>query len=383
MCFPTSGWDTIPAAEILDEERLDGFKKGQYYPVNIGDFFASKYQVIGKLGFGVTSTAWLARDLEGHRYVTLKVYTRDEDNAEQFRIYNHLQEHKSSHPGYAHVRTALDLFTISRNGGNHHCLVQQPMWESFRHLLYRNPTHRFTEDLLKAGLMQMFLALDYLHTECKLVHTDIKSDNILQEIADSSILEAFTKAEMDSPSPRKFVNSAPVYASRRFELPRVFGRAVLSDFGSAVRGDEKQDHDAQPNVYRSPEVMLMTEWSYPVDIWNVGVMIWDLFEGKHMFNGNDPDGKGYSTGAHLAEVIGLIGPPPSDMLKRGKRSHEFFTEDGNWKQDITIPQTGGLEASEQFLEGRNKEMGMLQWRPEDRKTARELLKDPWLNEQIE
>lgn len=78
---------------------------------------------------------------------------------------------------------------------------------------------------------------------------------------------------MDSPSPRKSVNSAPVYASRRFELPRVFGRAVLSDFGSAVRGDEKQDHDAQPNVYRSPEVMLMTEWSYPVDIWNVGVMV--------------------------------------------------------------------------------------------------------------
>jgi len=45
------------------------------------------------------------------------------------------------------------------------------MWESFRDLLYRNPNHRFTEDLLKSGLMQIFLALDYLHTECKLVHT--------------------------------------------------------------------------------------------------------------------------------------------------------------------------------------------------------------------
>jgi hypothetical protein len=65
----------------------------------------------------------------------------------------------------------------------------------------------------------------------------------------------------------------PVYASRRFELPKTFGRAVLSDFGSAVRGDERRSHDAQPNVYRSPEVMLKTEWSYPVDIWNVGVMV--------------------------------------------------------------------------------------------------------------
>lgn len=61
---------------------------------------------------------------------------------------------------------------------------------------------------------------------------------------------------------------------------------------------------------------------------------------------------------------------------------------GRWKHDIEIPQAS-LEESEEFLEGRNKEMflvfmrGMLQWRPEDRKTAKELLEDPWLNEQID
>ncbi|GFF62879.1 hypothetical protein IFM60648_00750 [Aspergillus lentulus] len=47
--------------------------------------------------------------------------------------------------------------------------------------------------------------------------------------------------------------------------------------------------------------MLKIDWSYQVDIWNVGVM--DLFEGKHLSYGNDPDGKGYSTRAHLAEVV--------------------------------------------------------------------------------
>ena len=65
---------------------------------------------------------------------------------------------------------------------------------------------------------------------------------------------------MKNPSPRKVsINGVPVYTSRRFELPRTFDRAVLSDFGSAVRGDERRNHDAQPNVYRSPEVMLKTE----------------------------------------------------------------------------------------------------------------------------
>lgn len=45
------------------------------------------------------------------------------------------------------------------------------MWDSWRDLLLRNPTHRFTVELLKPGLKYLFLALDYLHSECKLVHT--------------------------------------------------------------------------------------------------------------------------------------------------------------------------------------------------------------------
>jgi serine/threonine-protein kinase SRPK3 len=111
------------------------------------------------------------------------------------------------------------------------------------------------------------------NTSAERYSIDIKADNILQDIKDNKILDAFTKAEMEEPSPRKFINDAPVYASRRFAQPDVYGNVVLGDFGSAVRGDVKRNHDAQPNIYRSPEVMLKTEWSYPIDIWNVGVMV--------------------------------------------------------------------------------------------------------------
>lgn len=58
---------------------------------------------------------------------------------------------------------------------------------------------------------------------------------------------------------------------------------------------------------------------------------------------------------------------------------------GKWKQDLEIPTGVSLEESGEFIDGQNKEMfmafmrGMLQWRPEDRKTAKELLQDPWLN----
>ncbi|KAI9686773.1 MAG: hypothetical protein M1822_002833 [Bathelium mastoideum] len=384
LTFPTTGFDIIADKYILEEEQFDEFEKGKYYPVNIGEVFASRYQVVGKLGFGVTSTVWLARDLSTHDYVSLKVYTRDVVDKDEFNISQILNKGDSSHPGFKHVRTALDIFTIPRAGGNHKCLVQKPMWDSFKDLLRRNPARRFTEELLRAGLPQIFLALEYLHCECKLVHTDIKADNIFIEIADKSILDSFVKAELEDPSPRKFVNNAPIYLSRSFDYPKAIGKAVLGDFGSAVYGDRKRTHDAQPNVYRCPEVMLETEWSYPADIWNVGVMIWDLFEGKHMFYGNDPLEKRYLTRAHLAEVVAMLGLPPLDLLNRGSRSKEFFTDDGQWKANIPIPQDLSLKGSEERFEGEEKEeflqfmRGMLQWKPEDRKTAWQLLHDPWL-----
>ncbi|KAM4058725.1 kinase [Hirsutella rhossiliensis] len=381
--FPPSGFEIISDSVKLEEEHFDEFKSGQYYPVKIGDVYASKYQVLGKLGFGTTSTVWLARNLQDRKYVALKVFTRGVDRDES-GIYQRLGTANSSHPGYRHVRTALDTLELQREGGHHYCLVHQPMWDGWKDMLRRNPSGRFTEELLKAGLAQLFLALDYLHTECHLVHTDLKADNILQELVDRSVLEAFVQAELATPSPRKLAHGAPVYSSRRFGLPEEFGDVVLGDFGAAVRGDEKRNHDAQPDVYRSPEVMLMTEWSYPVDIWNVGVMIWDLFEGRHLFYGNDPDGRPYTTRAHLAEVIGMLGPPPLDLIRKGRRSKEFFTEDGEWKADVPVPQGTRLEDAVTSLEGNQKDMflafvrGMLQWRPEDRKTAAQLADDPWL-----
>jgi serine/threonine-protein kinase SRPK3 len=97
----------------------------------------------------------------------------------------------------------------------------------------------------------------------------------------------------------------------------------------------------------------------------------------------------------------MLDPPPMDMLERGARSKEFFDGEGetappkyhlqltkvllgNWIAEIYIPQGLTLEGSEENLDGEKKEKFlqfvrcMLQWRPEDRWTAKELLGHPWV-----
>jgi serine/threonine-protein kinase SRPK3 len=116
--------------------------------------------------------------------------------------------------------------------------------------------------------------LDFLHTECHVVHTDIKEANILLE-ADDSVPRAFQQEELDEPCPRKELDGRTIYLSRELRQLKVFGAPVLCDFGSTVRLDDGAEHreDIQPNVYRSPETILKIPWTYSVDIWNVGCMV--------------------------------------------------------------------------------------------------------------
>lgn len=60
---PTSGVEVLDDAYLLEEETLSWYSPDDFYPVRIGEVFRSKYQVLGKLGFGSVSTAWLCRDL--------------------------------------------------------------------------------------------------------------------------------------------------------------------------------------------------------------------------------------------------------------------------------------------------------------------------------
>ncbi|KFY13968.1 hypothetical protein V492_02940 [Pseudogymnoascus sp. VKM F-4246] len=95
--------------------------------------------------------------------------------------------------------------------------------------------------------------------------------------------------------------------------------------------------------------------------------------------------------AHLTELISILGPPPPELIKRDERSAEWFDGNGKWLEpDENEPErlpllpSSGLKSAEENLNGKDKELflnfikSMLQWEPEKRKTARDLLNVPWL-----
>ncbi len=77
----------------------------------------------------------------------------------------------SKHPGRTAVRTLLDSFKIAGPDGEHQCLVHKPLWDSVKAFLGRNPIGRLPTPVLAIVLQQLFLALDFMHKECRLIHT--------------------------------------------------------------------------------------------------------------------------------------------------------------------------------------------------------------------
>lgn len=55
--------ELLPEGRKIEEETLLDYLPERFYPVRIGEVLASRYHVVGKLGYGTTSTVWLAKDL--------------------------------------------------------------------------------------------------------------------------------------------------------------------------------------------------------------------------------------------------------------------------------------------------------------------------------
>ncbi|KAL1991438.1 hypothetical protein VTN49DRAFT_5430 [Thermomyces lanuginosus] len=348
---------------------MPAYNQGRYYPVKLGEVLKSRYRVLSKLGFGANSTVWFCRDLEKHRYVAVKIYISSSKRNQEVRVLEHLSKIRSCHPGSRLIRKMIDRFELKGlQNSIHQCIVHEPLLTSLWHFQMTLDPPNLPENLLKGALQQLFQAFDFLHSEAHVIHTDIQAKNIFISAKDDSIFREWDENETSNPSPRKICWHG-------------YGVPLLADFGEARLGDE---HEGlfQPDIYRAPEVILGSRWNSKVDIWNVGVMIWDLFEDHHLFDGRGPDGQ-HSDGQLLAEMIAMIGPSPIEFLHKCSNSQKYWDNSGRWIGSKGIPETS-LEDSEVYLDGDNKEMflkfvrKMLRWDPDERPSARDLLIDPWL-----
>ncbi|CAH1103508.1 unnamed protein product [Psylliodes chrysocephalus] len=360
------------------QEDEDEYITGGYMPINIGDILKEQYKVCRKLGWGHFSTVWLCRNLsnEGPTYVALKICKSAQSFAvvaqDEIKLLRETKLIDPTHIGYKHIVQMVDTFKLVSVNGVHTAISMEIMGPSLLHLLIQSDFRGIHLSGCKRIITQVLKGLSYLHEKCRIIHTDIKPENILIKVDENYIktiiskTEKFTELGIDMP--RSYVASdcwidkdkrlgdsdeniiskfeeqrgqsypydkflgeltdfkrrhgeprlnAPMWVSPNIEIK-------IADLGNSCWEDHHFSAEIQTRQYRALEVILGAGYGFPADIWSVGCMGFEMVTGEMLFSPKGEESK-ITNRDHLCLIYETLGGIPQYITEKGTNARQYFS----------------------------------------------------------
>jgi len=277
----------------------------------------------------------------------------------------------SEHPGRLSLVEFIDDFEHDGPEGKHVCLVFELLGESVDSQMSDANRTRLPYPVAKCVTKQVLEALDFLHNECQVLHTDVQTSNLLLE-------------------------GIP----RKGKGPSVFrtqdANIRLNDLGLACWTEEHLTDRIQPPLLRAPEITLDAPWEAGVDVYSVGCLSYYFVTGTLPFPGRPAkDGTWSADDDRLKTVTNFFGPVPDVVLTNAEKGQDFFDDERKLRRrrSSTLPPLEEVISRSQKRGSLNLEMPSdevpvfcdflreaLATDPRERKTAKELTDHPWLRE---
>lgn len=359
----------------------------------------NRYKIARKLGWGMHSSTWLARDACEGKYLALKVLT-----GHVTRMYDdglvwepHILRAVSKPPTSPHCTPLLDEFTIPGKGssGSHRCF-SLPLYGGDVDALRRSRTTPFPLPLAKRIALHVVRGLARVH-ERGVVHTDVKLNNVFYEtklaVSDLDALVAANPPRRHAP---ELSVDGTLQAAASQPLPAISEEAalratyVLGDYGNAELAAVHGDHEISAPPFRPPEAYLGGRWGKPADIWSYGCLVYTLIVSQQLFSYEINDK------LNLTETENML---YQMMLYSGEIFHpkqlgvspgaaEFFSPDGQLKKEPEIFHSplemrfvaNGALPPEQAELAANFIRRCLRLDPGTRATAAQLQEDTWFGD---
>eukprot|EP00930_Biecheleria_cincta_P059285 TRINITY_DN45032_c0_g1_i1.p1 TRINITY_DN45032_c0_g1~~TRINITY_DN45032_c0_g1_i1.p1 ORF type:complete len:562 (-),score=70.20 TRINITY_DN45032_c0_g1_i1:85-1680(-) len=285
-----------------------------------GMLMNSRYEVKDLLGDGTFGRVLLAEDLQKNRKVSIKVIRNVERYQRNAKHEAEMLRHIRKTDPKKTARCLLfyeSFFHEAEDGARLICLVCEVLGMSLHDLMKQNQYRGFWVQDIQSISMQCLQALNFMHTELSLTHTDLKIENVL-----------FVSTE--PPEPAQFLREASWQEARqRIGLPLVSQqgsylrpactKVKLIDFGNATYERETHPKVINTRQYRAPEVFLDLGWNERSDLWAVGCTIMELYTGSLLFRTQE-------SLEHLALVEQMVGKFPECMLQKTQQERFVLEE---------------------------------------------------------
>lgn len=316
-----------------------------------------RYLMVREIGYGAYSSVWMGFDVQTSQFCALKIGLGDAEDSLQLEVdVGALFANKVVERSYVSVPHDSFQFTVRTAVGpeEHFCTVFRLYGGSLLNVL-SSPRYSRGLPLMVALrlLSQLLRALDEVHNRFKVLHTDIRPDNILvsdvpaEYAAFMAAYRAGLRAALAgrtnlNPKMYEALNrtvlarlqtsiSRSSRAAYRYELgPRSF--CVLHDFG-LVRDDEESPlggggtkHEAVSVLdYRAPENIMGLPATRACDVWSLGCVFFQMLTGKNLFDPDNLD-DGPRDGRMLQLIFAVVGYPPDAVIAASPRREELFVQ---------------------------------------------------------
>ncbi|KAK0688065.1 SRPK kinase, partial [Pygoscelis papua] len=389
---------------------------GGHHPVREGEVFNTRYQALCKLGHGAFATVWLCQDMRRKKHVAVKVLKSREGFAEaaqdEVALLRCVSSMKKKDQAGENIVCLLDDFRMIGENG-FHILLLKVLGPSLRCLMGNYAAQGLPLPFVKKSLQQVLAGLHFLHKRCRIIHTDIKPENVLLYGRDKSLQRLLPDTlDCSQRTDLRLKGPGGDLGNRLEESDLMSMEVKIADLGSACWTYKPFSKEIQTQPYRALEVLLGLDYGTPADIWSTGCLAFEMATGERLF---DPQpGKYFSRDDgrtqsvlfisltevsqslnldvslcldHVARIIELLGRIPPQIAFSWNKSTKFFSRPGallrisrlsprslhsilaerhNWTKHEVTPFTSFL-------------LPALQYAPERRATAAQCLQHAWLS----
>ncbi|KAJ6395541.1 hypothetical protein OIU77_020732 [Salix suchowensis] len=391
-----------------EDEGTEDYRRGGYHAVRIGDTFKNgRYVVQSKLGWGHFSTVWLAWDIQGSRYIALKVQKSAQHYTEaamdEIKILKQIAEGDPDDKKC--VVKLLDHFKHSGPNGQHICMVFEYLGDNLLTLIKYSVIDP-SKDPRKSGIKKKKIRkkakkaaqsctqkeaslendADPKTTSLEDSNADVKSnEDSVEEQSNGSVIKddsANSDGQKDACQAKRSRRGSR--STRQNLLAAADLKCKLVDFGNACWTYKQFTSDIQTRQYRCPEVLLGSKYSTPADLWSFACICFELVTGDVLFDPHSGDNYDRDED-HLALMMELLGMMPRKIALSGRYSRDFFNRYGDLRHIRRLrfwTLTKVLMEKYDFSEQDANDMTdflvpILDFVPEKRPTAAQCLSHPW------